>query len=132
MDTEARRMLVHAAHTRTTAVVEEEYVDGFPEKPLEKLPAATRANGRWIWGGTAVLGTMIAAGTIVYRALQRPIPAGPRGIVVADFVNRYKDPDFGSTLRRALKIDLGTIAVLQHIGAANGRGNAAHDGPAGE
>ena len=107
METEAPRMLVHAAHTQTTAVIEEEYVDAFPEKPLEKLPAATRAKGRWIWGGMAVLGMMAAAGTIVYRVHQRPAPVGPREIVVADFVNRSKDPAFGPTLRRALEIDLG-------------------------
>ena len=56
MGTEAPRMLVDAAHTQTTAVIEEEYVDGFPEKLLEKLPAATRANGRWIWGGYGSIG----------------------------------------------------------------------------
>jgi tetratricopeptide (TPR) repeat protein len=96
-------LTVRAAHTQTTAIVEEEYFDGVPAK---------RRSRRWIWAGLAALAVMAGAGAIFYRSAQRPMPGGRREMVVADFVNRGKDPAFDPTLRRAVEIELGQSPYL--------------------
>src|SRR5580692_10636444 len=77
LESEPLQMLVHAAHTQTTAIVEEEYFDGLaenaPGKPQEKLPAAKSRNRRWIWAGAAALAVIAGASAMVYRAAQRPV-----------------------------------------------------------
>jgi len=116
LESEPLQMVMHAAHTQTTAIVEEEYFDGLaenaPGKPLEKLPAAKSRSRRWIWAGAAALAAIACAGAMVYRAAQRPVPGGHREIVVADFVNHGKDPAFDLTLRRAVEIELGQSPYL--------------------
>jgi DNA-binding winged helix-turn-helix (wHTH) protein/tetratricopeptide (TPR) repeat protein len=107
MEAEAPQVVVYAAHTQTTAVVEEEYFDGFPETLPDKLLTAKRRSRRWIWVGLAALAVMAGAGVIAYRAAQQPIPVGHQEIVVADFVNHGKDPAFDLTLRKAVEIELG-------------------------
>jgi DNA-binding winged helix-turn-helix (wHTH) protein/predicted Zn-dependent protease len=102
-EAEASQVVVHAAHTHTTAIVEEEYFESVPAK---------RRSRRWIWAGSAALATMACAGAIVYRAARRPMPGGHREIVVADFVNRGKYPAFDLTLRRAVEIELGQSPYL--------------------
>ena len=115
-ESEPLQMVVHAAHTRTTAIVEEEYFDGSaenaPGKPLEKLPAAKGRRRPWIWAGGAALAVIAGAGAIVYRAARPPLAAEHREIVVADFVNHGKDPAFDLTLRRAVEIELGQSPYL--------------------
>jgi eukaryotic-like serine/threonine-protein kinase len=103
LEAEASQVVVHAAHTHTTAIVEEEYFDSVPAKLRSR---------RWIWAGLAVLVAMGGASAIVYRAAQQPMPSGHREIVVADFVNRGKDPAFDLTLRRAVEIELGQSPFL--------------------
>jgi DNA-binding winged helix-turn-helix (wHTH) protein/tetratricopeptide (TPR) repeat protein len=107
METEAPQLVVHAALTQTTAIVEEEYFDSLPERLPDRLLAAGRRSRRWIWVGSAALAVMAVGGAIAYRAAQPRIPAGYQRIVVADFVNHGKDPAFDLTLRRALEIELG-------------------------
>jgi DNA-binding winged helix-turn-helix (wHTH) protein/tetratricopeptide (TPR) repeat protein len=101
--TEAPQLVVHAAHTQTTAIVEEEYFD--------RVPVGSRSR-RIVWAGAAALAALAVAGAIVYRAAQRPVPGGHREIVVADFVNHGKDPAFDLTLRRAVEIELGQSPFL--------------------
>jgi len=52
LESEPQQMVVHAAHTQTTAIVEEEYFDGLaenaPGQRLEKLLAAKSRSRRWI------------------------------------------------------------------------------------
>ena len=100
---ESPQLTVRAAHTQTTAIVEEEYFDEVPAK---------RRSRRWIWAGLAALAVMAGAGAIFYRSAQRPMPGGRREMVVADFVNRGKDPAFDPTLRRAVEIELGQSPYL--------------------
>jgi eukaryotic-like serine/threonine-protein kinase len=110
LESESPQLVVHAAHTQTTAIVEEEY-EGFPgtlpEKPPYSLPGAKSRNRRRIWAGAAALAVLGGAGEIAYRAVRRPVPGGLQEIVVADFVNHGKDPAFDLTLRRAVEIELG-------------------------
>jgi DNA-binding winged helix-turn-helix (wHTH) protein/tetratricopeptide (TPR) repeat protein len=112
METEASQLVVHAAITQTTAIVEEEYFDSLPEKLPDRLLAAGRRSRRWIWVGSAALAVMAVGGAIAYRAARPPIPSGHRRIVVADFVNHGNDPAFDLTLRRALEIELGQSPYL--------------------
>src|ERR1035441_494278 len=112
METEASQLVVHAALTQTTAIVEEEYFDSLPEKLPDRLLAAGRRSRRWIWVGSAALAVMAVGGAIAYRAAPPPILSGHRRIVVADFVNHGNDPAFDLTLRRALEIELGQSPYL--------------------
>jgi len=112
LEAEAPQMVVHAAHTQTTAIVEEEYFDGFAEKLPDRLPVPKSSIRRWIWAGSGALAVLAGAGAIAYRAARQPIPGGHREIVVADFVNRGKDPAFDLTLRRAVEIELGQSPYL--------------------
>jgi len=103
LEAEAPQLVVHTAHTQTTAVVEEEYFDSVPAKLRSR---------RWIWAGLAATAALAGAGAMVYRAAPRPMPGGRREMVVADFVNRGKDPAFDPTLRRAVEIELGQSPYL--------------------
>jgi DNA-binding winged helix-turn-helix (wHTH) protein len=104
METEAPLVVLQAGHTRTTAVVEEEYFDSIPNQ----LPAPRSRWKRRIWVGSAALAAMAGAIAIAYRsAIRLPIRGGRQEIVVADFVNHGKDPVFDLTLRKALEIELG-------------------------
>jgi DNA-binding winged helix-turn-helix (wHTH) protein/predicted Zn-dependent protease len=109
MDAEAPLLVIQAAHTQTTAVVEEEYFDSVPDK----LATGKSRARRRIWVGSAALAAVACAGVIAYRPAQRQsIPGGRHEIVVADFVNHGKDPAFDLTLRKALEIELGQSPYL--------------------
>ncbi len=112
LESESPQLVVHATHTQTTAIVEEEYFDGVAEKPPARLPAAESRRRRWISAGSAALAVLAGVSAVLYRAAQRPIPSGHREIVVADFVNHGNDPAFDLTLRRALEIELGQSPYL--------------------
>jgi DNA-binding winged helix-turn-helix (wHTH) protein/tetratricopeptide (TPR) repeat protein len=103
LEAQASQVVVHAAHTQTTAIVEEEYFDSVPAKLRSR---------RWMWAGLAALVAMAGAGAMVYRAGPRPMPGGQREVVVADFINHGKDPAFDLTLRRAVEIELGQSPFL--------------------
>jgi DNA-binding winged helix-turn-helix (wHTH) protein/tetratricopeptide (TPR) repeat protein len=109
MEAEAPRVVLQAAHTRTTAVIEEEYFDSGPDR----LPAPRSRWKRRMWVGWPALAVMAGAVAITYRpAIRVPIRGGRQEIVVADFVNHGKDPDFDLTLRKALEIELGQSPYL--------------------
>src|SRR5580693_7703402 len=116
LEAEPPHFLVRAAHTHTTAIVEEEYFDAPPEKPPARLPAGK--SRRWIWAGLAALAAMAGVGAILYRAARRPVTGGHIDIVVADFVNQGKDPAFDLTLRRAVEIEMGQSPYLSVLAQA--------------
>ncbi|HLY15762.1 MAG TPA: winged helix-turn-helix domain-containing protein [Bryobacteraceae bacterium] len=116
----APQLVIHAAHTQTTAIVEEEYFDSLPERLPDRL-LATGKRSRLIWVGCAALALTAAGGVIAFRVAQPPIQAGHQEIIVADFINHGKDPAFDLTLRRALEIELGQspyVSVLPQSKAA--------------
>jgi tetratricopeptide (TPR) repeat protein len=116
LEAESPHFLVRAAHTQTTAIVEEEYFDAPPEKPPARLPAGK--SRRWIWAGLAALAAMAGVGAILYRAARRPVTGGHIDIVVAEFVNQGKDPAFDLTLRRAVEIEMGQSPYLSVVAQA--------------
>jgi eukaryotic-like serine/threonine-protein kinase len=109
MEAETPLIVVQAAHTRTTAVLEEEYFDN----GADELPATRSMRWRRIWAASAVLAAIAGAAVVARRpASQPPVPGGRQEIVVADFANHGKDPAFDRTLRKALEIELGQSPYL--------------------
>ena len=72
-------------------------------------PFSRRVGKTWAWktvAGALVLGTLLAAGALSFRARRVQALTESDTIVLADFVNKTGDPVFDDTLKTALNISL--------------------------
>ncbi len=97
------------------------------------LPAANAAGRTWQWAAAAVVLLLLAGGLAwwKYRPVATPAAGGAAesangdaasarkatkdSIILADFVNRTRDPVFDTTLNQALKIELEQSPVINIV-----------------